>query len=580
MPEYHINDDWILQRITKQSHSFSEWFSDLRKTVQKAKEEMKAVATERKGKKSQSKDQKLSQALAQANDQDLVDLVTAEEQIREAETKLGDLNTKLSKLGSLGSMISSFTSNIKDQVLHSLDKSLSSMGKDLEVDIDLLTGKRKSLASALYDVAKERGISSEGILYLIQSLPDLESFLYSTSGGKFYRDHTEHQLRVAVLGDFLLEQDLGYGTLLSVISDELPIDKHALKDKIWWVTGLIHDIGYPLQKMTVAINWSLLNQILKCYPLLDLEIVPMEVTLSKSKKQLEYLTFLEEGLSKEARALIRKGAGYNLNGIPIPTPEIFHSGENGHEEYQFESPVKLDHGVIGGLNLLKSLGSPEEIREKRDELEGYITAAKAIALHNFKQKLPDFHFEKNPLAFLLAMVDEMQEWGRPIPLQIRDSYFTTQLEKVTLLDEIHLTIDEFQWLMAYKNTKAKKLINFDFQRVCSGKQSGFIRLKRGDNFPKTRIVLQDFLVKEEAIRELTNQDTKDMGEFLSKTFEKLSRDFSFTLDSENSQKIQEPAGQKQKQKQKQKKSPQPEPTKEPVNSETQEKLLSEYLIVI
>ncbi|MCE7745846.1 MAG: hypothetical protein GPJ52_12005, partial [Candidatus Heimdallarchaeota archaeon] len=67
----------------------------------------------------------------------------------------------------------------------------------------------------MYDVAVERGIDSEGILYLIQSLPDLESFLYSTSAGKYYRDHTEHQLRVAVLGDFLLEQDLGRGTLLN-----------------------------------------------------------------------------------------------------------------------------------------------------------------------------------------------------------------------------------------------------------------------------------------------------------------------------------------------------------------------------
>ncbi|MBD3190691.1 MAG: hypothetical protein GF308_08600 [Candidatus Heimdallarchaeota archaeon] len=575
MPDYHINDDWILQRITKQSHSFSEWFSDLHKTLQKAKDEMKTVTEEMKNNKPLPKEQKLSQA----SDRDLVDLVTAEEEIRKAETKLSNLNTKLSKLGSLGNVISNVTSNIKNQVLHSLDKGLGSMGRDLEVDIDFLTGKRKSLASTLYDVAKERGISSEGILYLIQSLPDLESFLYSTSGGKFYRDHTEHQLRVAVLGDFLLEQDLGYGTLLSVIADELDFDKHMLKDEIWWVTGLIHDIGYPLQKMTVAINWSLLNQILKCYPLLDLEVVPMEVTLSsKSKKQREYLSILEEGLSKEAQALIRQGAGYDLNGIPIPSAETFHSTMDGHEEYQFKSPIKLDHGVIGGLNLLRSLGAPEEIRERRDELEGYIIAAKAIALHNFKQKLPDFHFKKNPLAFLLVMVDEMQEWGRPIPLQIRDSYFTTQLEKINLLDEIHLIIDEFQWLMAYKNMKAKKLINFDFQRVCSGKQAGFIRLQRSAEFPKTRIVLQDFLLKDEALTELTNSKENDLGEFLSKTLEKLSRDFSFTLDSKKHFKVQKLK--ESQQKTSHKKSAQSESKKETTKSEDQEKLLSEYLIVI
>lgn len=101
-------------------------------------------------------------------------------------------------------------------------------------------------------------------------------------------------------------------------------------------------------------------------------------------------------------------------------------------------------------------------------------------------------FDENPLAFLLVLIDEMQEWGRPIPLQIRDSYFTTELKKVALLDEVLLTIDEFTWLMQYKNTDAKKLVKFDFVRACEDKEKAFFRLDRGSTFQETLILLQDY----------------------------------------------------------------------------------------
>jgi hypothetical protein len=311
---------------------------------------------------------------------------------------------------------------------------------------------------------------------------------------KYYRDHTEHQLRVAVLGDFLLEQPTEQGALLGIIAELTELDTSLLKDKIWWVAGLIHDIGYPLSKMTTAVNWSLINQILKCYPQLDLEIVPMEVTLAQGSHLNDYVTLLGEGLSKKAQVLIKRGAGYNCEAVPVPQPHAFFGGEKGHPEFVFESDIALDHGVIGAITLLRSLGTPQEIRENKDEYHGYIAAAKAIALHNFKEKLQDLAFDKNPLAFFLMLIDEMQEWGRPIPVQIRDTYFTTELKKVALLDEIVLTIDEFQWLMQYRNAQAKQLIRFDFDRLCQGKKHAFFRLDRGDHFPETRILLQDFKV--------------------------------------------------------------------------------------
>ena len=475
MSEYKINDDWVLKRISNKSNSFNQWINDLTQTIQKSLEKTKP---------------EVAQEFKEAQ-KELPDMVQMEEKIKQAQKKIEGL-------GSLGGYISNIASNIQSKISQQIKDSFSNIPEFVgsEIDIDFITGKRKSLSSALYDVAKERGINSEGILYLIKSLPDMESFLYSTSAGKFYRDHTEHQLRVAVLGDFLLEQDLGAGNFLNHIADLTELDKNFIKDKLWWVMGLLHDIGYPLQKMTKSINYALLNQILKCYPSLNLDVVPFEITLStQDKNQMKYLEILEYGLSKEAKELIHIGAGVNFKEIPIPKIETFTSSSNGHSEFLYESPIELDHGIIGALSILKSLGSPSEILENKDEFDGYIKAAQAIALHNFKNKLPEYIFDNNPLAFLLVLIDEMQEWGRPVPLQIRDSYFTTELKKITLLDEVLLTIDNVEWLMAYKKMDAKKITNFQFHYFCNAKREAFNRLEKGNEFPGTIIVLQDYEIE-------------------------------------------------------------------------------------
>ena len=212
--------------------------------------------------------------------------------------------------------------------------------------------------------------------------------------------------------------------------------------------------------MTTAINYSLVNQLLKCYPTLDLEFIPFEINLAWKGQQEEYLKIIEEGLSKEARALIRKGAGYYHKEMFTQDLQTFLRQPNGHPEYEFKSSIELDHGVISALSLLKGLGTPDEIKSN-DEYDGYVKAARAIALHNFKANLKDYVFDEQPLAFFLMLIDELQEWGRPIPIQVKDTYFTTELKKVTLLDELLLNLDEFSWMMQFKNQEAKDLMNFN-----------------------------------------------------------------------------------------------------------------------
>lgn len=434
--------------------------------------------------------------------------------LKNLDKELINAQKELANLGFLGKKITNFGMRMLNKMQKPIQKSIKKSFKDVEgldflADLDFITGKRKNLSSALYDVSKERGIESEGLLYLIRALPDLEAFLYSTSVKKYYRDHTEHALRVAVLGDFLLEQDLGNGSLEGIISDLTDLNKKQLKDKYWWITGIVHDIGYPLGKMTTAVNYSLINQLLKCYPTLDLEFAPIEISLAWNGQQEEYLKIIEEGLSVEARKLIREGAGFNIQNISPQNSQVFLQKSKGHPEYEHESSVKLDHGVISALSLLKGLGTPEEIK-KNDEFDGYILVAKAIALHNFKASLKDYVFDEQPLAFFLMLIDELQEWGRPIPIQIRDTYFTTELEKVTLLDELHLNLDDFTWLMQFKDQQAKDLMQFNFKLFSSEKKKSFGRLNGGKIFPRTTINLQDIKItgqKKEKKENIIGKDT-------------------------------------------------------------------------
>lgn len=488
MKDYRIDDDWILNRISGQSNSFSQWLSNIMNSVEKTLEEVHPEALEEFKK-----------------DKNLVSFKDLDKELSEAQKELD-------KLGFFGKSISSFTTKILSGIQKPIEKHIKKSLKDIEgldLDLDFITGKKKDLSTALFDVSKERGIESEGLLYLIRALPDLEAFLYSTSVRKYYRDHTEHALRVAVLGDFLLEQDLGQGSLEGMISELTEIDKNLLKDKFWWITGLLHDIGYPLGKMTTAVNYSLLNQLLKCYPTLDLEFIPFEINLAWKGEQEEYLKIIEEGLSKEARELLRQGAGFKYQSSSAQDIQTFLNQPNGHPEFKYKNPVELDHGVISALSLLKGLGTPHEIKQN-DEYVGYILCARAMALHNFKASLKDYVFEEQPLAFFLMLIDELQEWGRPIPVQIRDTYFTTELTKVTLLDELLLSLDEFSWLMQFKNQQAKDLMKFNFNLFSNDKKKTFGRLKSGDLFPETTINLQDIKIikeKKEKKENIIAQDT-------------------------------------------------------------------------
>jgi hypothetical protein len=375
----------------------------------------------------------------------------------------------------------SFTSKILQQVKEEVHTELAKAADDL-FGVGIF-----SLSDALYRVAKERGITHEGVLHLIEALPEFEALMYSLNVRKYYRDHCAHQLRVAVLGDFLLDFKSEAGSIEGIIKDKLNLSSNEVRTA-WWFAGLLHDTGIPLAKLCTAVNWSLLNEILRCYPSLDIKASPMFVSLADTELQnRQYLSILAKDIPDHWQEMMKKGLG-----IPEAAnePILFKAGYHVNHEYQPQE-LQIDHGVVGAVNLLRTIGNPEKIRQNLPEDKPLIEAAKAISLHNFKSELGNVPFEDFPLAFLLILVDELQEWSRPVPISVKDTYFTTSLEKVALLDSISYARPNEFWDIPYTNMQAKKLAKFDFKVVCRDKATSLKTLDCTEQFPESEIQLRN-----------------------------------------------------------------------------------------
>jgi hypothetical protein len=442
-----INDSWVLTRTGHFSNSFSSFLSQLSPKMPE---------------KEREKVQKGLQMVPQ--------------KLEKATKKLQSLNDPKVPV-----WIKPFVSKIMQEVAQKVTSELS------EVAGELFGAGIFSLSEALYAVAKERGIRHEGMLYLIKMLPEFEALMYFLNVRKFYRDHCAHQLRVTALGDFLLDLKSDAGGIESVIRDKLDLSSREIRTA-WWFAGLLHDTGIPLAKLSTAVNWSLLNEILRCYPSLDINASPMLLDLAGADLQnKEYLSILVDGMPRRWQAMLKNGLGVSE---PLEDKILFKAGFSTHQEYQPANP-SIDHGVVGAVNLLRTLGTPEELRRNLPEDRPLIEAARAISLHNFKEMLRTVPFEEYPLAFLLVLTDELQEWSRPVPVPLKDTYFTTSLEKVALLDAIFYTKPNELWDMPYTNKQAKKLSGFDFKKLCKDKATALSVLDCAEQFPESEIELRN-----------------------------------------------------------------------------------------
>lgn len=231
----------------------------------------------------------------------------------------------------------------------------------------------------------------------LEEFHNFESILYGAV--PYYRDHINHVFRTYLLGDYLIKSSFGYDYIGPKIND-LNITSHE-KEAMWCIISLSHDLGYPLQGIK-NINEKARNIINKFGP--------------TSISEFEYSHI----------APFEKLCDFTLNFMSsdlLPTEEgcyVIHIQPKYVQKYM-SALVDLNHGVLSGILLMKDLVyfkesdfmldhykplEPEDARQfliRRDIL-------RSIASHGCSDI---YHLTIPNFPFLLMVVDEMQEWGRP-----------------------------------------------------------------------------------------------------------------------------------------------------------------------
>jgi hypothetical protein len=227
---------------------------------------------------------------------------------------------------------------------------------------------------------------------LIHAEPFFEWVMHTNIFKPFYRDHIVHQVRVAAIGDILLQQRVGRWTLLDRTVEALKkqtfsgkrdlssVTKHPQKfvRLAWWLTALFHDCGYPGEY-----HQGIFKQLAGIYTM----PLARPTTRLMTKGQQRPLTNLVDALEPR-----------DIEGCKHGRHTFLGAAELAHEERQYE--------------LGPGRGERPRFRRRRQAL--FQLAAEAILSHHCPDKEScKTSFFDSPLGFLLILSDEIHEAGRP-----------------------------------------------------------------------------------------------------------------------------------------------------------------------
>ena len=293
---------------------------------------------------------------------------------------------------------------------------------------------------------------------------------------RFYRDHLVHQLRVWVLGLYLLGR---VRRLRQALVQEAGTVTEALRR--WKIASLWHDLGYvfevqdakrpseaikkaldPLNRLyrsplpavfhegatriseVDAGDWGVAANEAGCFVPGWQEIRDLDVLKRKAHKQL-WQDLAHAGVTAELSADVESGGIREY--FDLCERGRFSAGNEGRHGF-------VDHGVAGALLLLRLhrhlaqyAGAVSELLQQQglasDDVAkavkrlasrcetrqpAVLAAARAVVLHNIYPGLIDpgaaeandltpgshkIRLQHQPLAYLLALCDALQDWDRP-----------------------------------------------------------------------------------------------------------------------------------------------------------------------
>ena len=225
----------------------------------------------------------------------------------------------------------------------------------------------------------------------------------------------------------------------------------------WGVASLFHDIGYPVEIIGKQLN-KFINDSVKSISssygadtAIDFKdfdefnaIVKMDPNFADEfTKIYPHAKFLN--LFKPTDIMAHKIASdfssVDINEVSRHLDEFIDiMGENGF----------IDHGFFSAILVLNSYGFLIQKYAKNHDFFFYpiVDSATAILLHNYYRNvlqknpfnLPALHPRQSPLAYLLILCDELQEWNRT-PFGIKDKSRDHVNELNIIIDDTRLDVD-------------------------------------------------------------------------------------------------------------------------------------------
>jgi hypothetical protein len=194
---------------------------------------------------------------------------------------------------------------------------------------------------------------------LAETLVHLEDLLITARSGigkKFYRDHLNHMLRVALLAN-------------AIASKAFPESQIEVSQLI--VACLFHDIAYPLAESRTIIDEAI-DAMETCYRTLVFPHLVYSYSMDKVANLVDHL----------------------------PLPSGFRIEDLGSHLEHFA------HSIVGGIEFL------DYVRDN----QSFGKVLEAIVFHDSHFKV-EINLDRHPLLTILVIADELQDWGRPIAFQ-------------------------------------------------------------------------------------------------------------------------------------------------------------------
>lgn len=280
------------------------------------------------------------------------------------------------------------------------------------------------------------------------------------------RDHFIHSVNVFLLGLAIYSQNKNYRDAFEVYVTKSPYKKYyRINEEFsheeflyrWGVAALFHDIGYPVEIIGKQLN-KFINDGVKSISstygadtAIDFKdfnefntIVKIDPNFAdeytKNYPRAKFLNLFKP-TDIMAQKISTDFDSVDVNKVAKHLDDFVNiMGDNGF----------IDHGFFSAILVLNSYGHLIQKYAKNHDFFFYpiVDSASAILLHNYYRNvlqkepfdLPALHPVQSPLAYLLILCDELQEWNRQ-PFGIKDKKRSHVNDLNLIIDDTRLEVD-------------------------------------------------------------------------------------------------------------------------------------------